>query len=235
MPGIAADNGPHFLSSRTFMPSRLRFPNFVKLSGSLDVDVDMRARTRNALRRAVACAAGATLVAGVLACSPTYDWRTVANSASGYSVDLPAKPGADQRSIDVGGTPMRMRVQTAEVGGAVFVVGTLDLPDAQPATQQKALDFLRDGLARNLGARPAAHAVDVPLAAGGAVQGMELDLTGKADNPAGFGSAGGKSEARTIHARIVARGAHAYQLAIVGREQPPVEQVDQFFQSFKLY
>ncbi|CAG9205809.1 conserved exported hypothetical protein [Paraburkholderia tropica] len=187
------------------------------------------------MRRGGACMLGAALVAGVLACSPTYDWRTVSNNASGYSVDLPAKPGADQRSLDVGGTTMRMRVQTAEVGGAVFVVGTLDLPDAQPATQQKALDFLRDGLARNLGAPPAAHAVDVPLAAGGAVQGIELDLTGKADNPAGFGNAGGKAEARTIHARLVARGTHAYQLAIVGREQPPVEQVDQFFQSFRLY
>jgi hypothetical protein len=167
------------------------------------------------------------LVSGALiACSPTYDWRTISNNASGYSVDMPAKPGADVRNIDVNGAPMRMHMQTAEVGGAVFVIGTLDLPDAQPATQQKALTFLRDGLARNVGVPPQSRAVAVPLATGGSAPGFEMELSGKA---------GAKAEARTIHARFVAKGAHAYQLAIVGREQPAAEQVDQFFQSFKLY
>jgi hypothetical protein len=174
----------------------------------------------------VAQVAGAALLASLIACSPTYDWRTVSNTASGYSVDLPAKPGSDERRIDVDGTPMRMRMQTAEVSGAVFVVGTLDLPDARPATQQKALTFLRAGLARNVGAPPEGHAVAVPVAAGGSVEGVDMELAGKA---------GTKSESRTIHARLVVKGARAYQLAIVGREQPAPEQVDQFFQSFKLY
>jgi hypothetical protein len=126
----------------------------------------------------------------------------------------------------VGGTPMRMRVQTAEVANDVFVIGTLDLPDAQPATQQKALDYLRAGLARNVGAAPEARAVAVPLAAGGSVEGVEMRMAGKA---------GANGESRTIHARLVAKGARAYQVAIVGRDEPPVEQVDQFFGSFKLY
>lgn len=159
-------------------------------------------------------------------CSPQYDWRTVANNTSGYSVDLPAKPGADQREIEVDGTPMRMRMQTAEVDGELFVVGTLDLPDAKPTTQQAAIAFLRDGLARNVSATPDAHDVAVPVAGGGAIDGIELRLSGRA---------GEKAEPRTIHARLVAKGARAYQVAIVGRAEPPVEQVDQFFQSFQLY
>jgi len=182
------------------------------------------------LRTRLARAAAAALLAGslapLIACSPTYDWRTISNDASGYSVDLPAKPGTDERRIDVDGTPMRMRVQTAEVSGAVFVIGTLDLPDAQPATQQKALAFLRAGLARNVGAAPEAHAVAVPVEAGGSVEGVDMQLAGRA---------GAKEEPRTIHARLVAKGTHAYQLAIVGREQPAPEQVDQFFQSFELH
>ena len=186
----------------------------------------LSSRLRTPLVRVAAAALFAGLLAPLIACSPTYDWRTISNNASGYSVDLPAKPGADERRIDVDGTPMRMRVQTAEVAGAVFVVGTLDLPDAQPATQQKALAFLRAGLARNVGAAPEAHAVAVPVEAGGSVEGVDMALAGKA---------GAKEEPRTIHARLVAKGAHAYQLAIVGREQPAPEQVDQFFQSFKLY
>lgn len=168
----------------------------------------------------------AALALALAACSPTYDWRTISNDASGYSIDLPAKPDKDERRIDVNGTPMRMRVQTAEVAGDVFVVGTLDLPDAQPATQQKALDFLRAGLARNVGAPAEAHAVAVPLATGGSVEGVEMRMAGKA---------GADGESRTIHARLVAKGARAYQVAIVGRTEPPVEQIDQFFGSFKLY
>src|SRR5262249_39687872 len=156
------------------------------------------------------------------ACSPTYDWRTISNNESGYTVDLPAKPGADERRIDVNGTPMRMHMQTAEVANDVFVVGTLELPDAQPATQQQALDFLRAGLARNVGAAPDTQTVAVPLANGGSVEGVEMLIAGKA---------GANGETRTIHARLVAKGARVYQVAIVGRAEPPVEQIDQFFGS----
>ncbi len=165
-------------------------------------------------------------MATLTGCSPEYDWRTVANNTSGYSVDLPAKPDSDQREIDVDGKPMRMRMQTAEVDGEVFVIGTLDLPDARPTTQQAAIAFLRDGLARNVGATPDSHDVSVPVAGGGSVDGIEMRLSGHA---------GEKAELRTIHARLVAKGAHAYQVAIIGRVEPPVEQVDQFFQSFQLY
>ncbi|MBV8261956.1 MAG: hypothetical protein JO239_13690 [Paraburkholderia sp.] len=66
----------------------------------------------------------------------------------------------------------------------------------------------------------------VPLAAGGSVEGLEMRMAGKA---------GVNGETRTIHARLVAKGARAYQVAIVGRTDPPVEQADQFFGSFKLY
>jgi hypothetical protein len=165
-------------------------------------------------------------VAVLAGCSPQYDWRTVANNTSGYSVDLPAKPSSDQREIDVDGTRMPMRMQTAEVDGELFVVGTLDLPDSRPATQQAAIAFLRDGLARNVSTAPDARDVAVPVAGGGTVDGIELRLSGHA---------GERDEARTIHARLVAKGAHAYQVAIVGPAEPPVEQVDQFFQSFQLY
>jgi hypothetical protein len=178
-------------------------------------------------RRAAAPALRLFAAASVLAaCSPTYDWRTVSNDASGYSVDLPAKPRSDQRDVEIGGTPMHMRMQTAEVDDVLFVVGTVALPDARPETQQQALAFLREGLARNVGASPDARDVAVPVATGGSVGGIEMRLTGKA---------GETAETRTIHARLVAKGARVYEAAIVGRAEPPVEQVDQFFQSFRLY
>jgi hypothetical protein len=173
--------------------------------------------------------ASACLVAlgAVLAgCSPTYDWRTIMNNDNGYTVDLPAKPSNDARQIDIGGTPMQMAMQTAEAGNAVFAVGTVMLPSDDPQTQRTALDFLRTGLARNIRAAPDAHAVQIPLAAGGEVAGLEMTLNGKA---------GKQKETRTIYARFVAHGRHVYQAAIIASEPLPQEQVDQFFQSFQLY
>ncbi|WP_442856468.1 hypothetical protein [Burkholderia sp. WSM2230] len=180
-------------------------------------------RPRSAVRVA-ACA----LAVGVAlsACSPTFDWRTVMNNDNGYTIDLPAKPGNDQRAVQVDGTPMQMAMQTAEAGDAVFAVGTIMLPDEGEATQRKALEFLRTGLARNVGVAPDAHAVQIPLAAGGKVLGLEMKLTGEA---------GSAHEARTVYARLVARGRHAYQAAIIASKPLPPEQVEQFFSSFKLY
>ncbi|SEA06364.1 hypothetical protein SAMN05192564_101154 [Paraburkholderia sartisoli] len=168
------------------------------------------------------------LVAGavLMACSPTFDWRTIMNNDNGYTVDLPAKPGNDERTIDVGGTQMKMRMQTAEAGHAVFAVGTVVLPGDDPQMQQAALDFLRTGLARNLGATPESHATQIPLVAGGQVPGIEMAFSGKA---------GPQHETRTLHARLVVHGRHVYQAAVVADHELPVEQLDQFFQSFKLY
>ncbi|HTH62367.1 MAG TPA: hypothetical protein VL689_19725 [Paraburkholderia sp.] len=182
---------------------------------------------RRAAVRTLAARFGALAVAATLAaCAPAYDWRVVTNDENGYVVALPAKPDADERSIDIGGMTVPMRVQTAEVGGAVFVVGTVELPDDHADTQHKALDFLRDGLARNVGAPPGAREVDVPLASGGVLQGVEMRVTG---------AAGAERQTRTIHARFVAKGARVYQVAIVADHEPPTDQVDQFFGSFKLF
>lgn len=186
-------------------------------------------RRRAAVRAARAARAALyAAVAGVAlaACSPTYDWRTVMNDDNGYTVDLPAKPSDDERQIVIGGTSMTMRMQVAEADHTVFAVGTVMLPSDDPQMQRAALEFLRSGLARNVGAAPDAHAAQIPLAVGGQVPGIEMTYSGKA---------GAKQEQRIIHARLVARGRHVYQAAIIGSAEPPQEQVDQFFSSFKLF
>jgi hypothetical protein len=172
----------------------------------------------------MACALA--LGGALTACSPTFDWRTIMNNDNGYTVDLPAKPDNDQRAVQIAGKPMQMAMQTAEAGDAVFAVGTVMLPNDDEATQRAALEFLRTGLARNVGAAPDAHAVHIPLAAGGQVLGLEMKLTGEA---------GSKHETRTVYARLVAHGRHVYQAAIIASKPLQQEQVDQFFSSFQLY
>jgi hypothetical protein len=174
--------------------------------------------------RAVVCASVAC--GALLACTPAYDWRTVMNNDDGYEVTLPAKPHSDERKIEIAGKAMTMRMQIAEANNAVFAVGTVVLPSADPALQRATLDFLQDGLARNVNARPATRDAQIDLAMGGHVSGSEIEVQGES---------GARREARTIHARFVAHGAHVYQVAIVGDKMPPADQTDQFFSSFKLF
>ncbi|WP_408396419.1 hypothetical protein [Paraburkholderia nemoris] len=178
--------------------------------------------------RAVLRMAACTLALGgaLTACSPTFDWRTIMNNDNGYTVDLPVKPDNDQRAVQIDGKQMQMAMQTAEAGNAVFAVGTVMLPSDDEATQRAALEFLRTGLARNVGAAPDARAVQIPLAAGGQVLGLEMKLSGEA---------GSQHETRTVYARLVARGRHVYQAAIIASKPVQQEQVDQFFSSFRLY
>ena len=164
----------------------------------------------------------------LLACTPSYDWRTIQNNDDAYEVTFPAKPHSDARDINVAGKPMHMKMQMAEAGDAVFAVGTVDLPDADPVTQRAALDFLQQGLARNLNAAPVARPVDIDVAAGGRLPGAEITVNGTSAN-------GQKSETHQIRARFIAKGTHAYQVAIVSSKAPPPDQIDQFFSSFKLF
>jgi hypothetical protein len=174
----------------------------------------------------VAAVCASLACAALVACTPSYDWRTIQNNDDGYEVTLPAKPRAAERKVEIAGQSMTMRMQTAEANDAVFAVGTVVLPSADPQLQRAALDYLEQGLARNVNARPDARATQIELAAGGRVLGSEMRVTGQS---------GDKREARTIQARFVARGAHVYQLAIVADKTPPAEQADQFFTSFKLF
>lgn len=168
----------------------------------------------------------ACAIATLAGCSPTYDWRTVTDNSDGYAIDLPAKPTEDERPIDIAGTSMPMHMRAAHLNGAVFAVGTIVLPSDDPQLQRVVLDYLRTGLARNLGAAGTARAIGVPLAAGGRIPALEIALSG---------TAGDEHEHKMLHAWLVARGRHVYQAVIAADVAPPPEQSDQFFGSFKVF
>ncbi|RDU99946.1 hypothetical protein [Trinickia dinghuensis] len=165
---------------------------------------------------------GVTLAA---ACSPAYNWRTVTDAAEGYAIDLPAKPFADERQVDIAGNALPMHVRAAHTQGAVFSIAVIDLPRDDDQLRQAVAGALRGALARNVSAAPAEHAVQVPVAAGAAAPGVDVVATG---------AAGEVHEQRTIHAWIAARGRHVYQAAVIAAHMPPQEQSDQFFGSLKL-
>lgn len=160
-----------------------------------------------------------------VACTPAYNWRTVTDAAEGYSVDLPAKPTLDERRVEIAGNALPMHVRAAHTQGAVFAVAVVDLPRDDAQLGQAVADALRHSLARNVGASPVEHAVQVPGGSGAAVQGVDVVASG---------AAGDAHERRTIHAWVAVRGRHVYQAAIIAPEAPPQDQSDQFFGSLKL-
>lgn len=159
------------------------------------------------------------------ACSPAYNWRTVTDSAEGYSIDLPAKPTIDERGVEIAGRSLPMHVRAAHTQGAVFAIASIDLPSDDPRLRQAVVDTLRGALARNVDASPLERPVQVPVSSGASEPGVEVTATG---------SAGQAHEQRTIHAWIAGRGRHVYQAAIVAAHAPPQEQTEQFFGSLKL-
>ncbi|KVD89003.1 hypothetical protein WS62_16695 [Burkholderia sp. ABCPW 14] len=200
----------------------------------------MRAFVASFAARARRAAVVFGALASLAACSPAYDWRTLHNDA-GYTIDLPAKPTVEEHPVAIGGVPMKMRMQAAHVGGAVFAVGTVMLPDDRDATRHAVLDYLRTGLARNLRAQPAEQAVLVPLAAGGLTAGVELRMSGAPGGASG-GASGAARESvssdagasKTVIARLVAHGRHVYEIIVISDAPLAAEPLEQFFGSLKL-
>jgi len=173
-------------------------------------------------------AAGLALGACLTACTPAFDWRSVTNTEGGFSVTYPAKPALDERSVQIAGQSLRMQMQSARVGDTVFAVGVVMLPADTPALQAAVIDYLQQGLARNIGAAPQMQPARI-----------QLDATGASIPATQFAASGvvpdSKHEHRFMSARFAARGARVYEVVIVAPTEPATEQVDQFFDSFKLF
>ena len=168
------------------------------------------------------------LIAAVLcACSPTYDWRSVGNDDAGFAVMYPAKPTLDERQIAVAGQTLPMQMQAAQAGGAVFAVGVVTLPADDPALRAQVLDFLAAGIARNVGSTPRLRPIRIASAQ------SDRQIAGVA-----FAASGvvlHQRERRVVHARFAASGRHVYEAVVVSAAEPPAEQIDQFFDSWRLY
>jgi hypothetical protein len=161
------------------------------------------------------------------ACTPTFDWRAVTNDAAGFAVSLPAKPTLDERTIQIAGHALTMTMQAAKTNDVVFAVGVVTLPGEDPALQAAVLKFLEDGLARNVSSVPVTEPVQIRLSD------PEQRIAGVAMNA--DGTVAGNKTRRVVHARFAVRGRHVYQAVVVAEKEPAAEQIDQFFDSLRLY
>lgn len=179
-------------------------------------------RPRCAPLAAAACA----LV--LAACSPDYNWREIRQPAEGYLVMLPARPASMSRPINLDGLAVTMSMTGARVDEQTFTVGTAMLPDAEPATREKAGAAMRAAMVRNIAGREIASAdVQVPV----------LDGAGRsvASQGATRIEAAGEVAGRPAHmsAQFVARGHRAWQVVVIGPDPDPGHS-QQFLDSFRL-
>jgi hypothetical protein len=156
----------------------------------------------------------ALLALAAAACTPAYNWREVAPDGAALRVMLPAKPASMAREIDLDGLPVTMTMHGARADEQTFVVAWVPLPDADPATGERAVAAMAAGMLRNIGA-----------GADGAVERTERRLPLVDPRGARVGEqvaleliAGGTKPApgTTLHAVFVARGARAWQAVALG-------------------
>lgn len=170
--------------------------------------------------RRVASAVVVMLVGTVLpACTPTYDWRDVRGTEVPYTVLLPSKPSTHSREINLGGIRTTMTMRAAEVENVTFAVATAELPDAAQA--QAVLQVMKNTMVGNIGG--------IVRQEKSKREGAFLIIDLIAGPPAGVGS-----DAKTLHAKFVARDRRVYQVVVVGQEKSiRMEAVDTFLGSFK--
>ncbi len=149
------------------------------------------------------------------------------NDDGRFSVMYPAKPTLDERVLPIAGRELKMQMQAARAGGATFAVGSVQLPNEDPALQRAVLDSLESGLARNIGIDAHPQKIQIALTENG--QFVDGDAL------AGSGKVPGRSEHRMISARFAIRGQRVVQAVVIADKPIPAEQVEQFLGSLRLY
>lgn len=67
---------------------------------------------------------------GLVACSPTFNWREIRPQATPLMVLLPCKPDQDARVVALGGKKVELRMLRCDAGGATFAVTHADIQEA---------------------------------------------------------------------------------------------------------
>jgi len=82
------------------------------------------------------------------ACTPAWNWRSVALPGTQLVTELPCRPARFQRAVTVAGVPLELFMLSCEAGGVTYGVATADVVD--PAHVDAVLFALRDGAAASI-------------------------------------------------------------------------------------
>jgi hypothetical protein len=161
------------------------------------------------------------LLLGLVACSPTFDWREFEPAGSGLRVSFPCRPDRHARSVAVAGVATPMEMLVCSTGGATFAIAFASLAD--PAAVQVALSDWRAAAVANLdGKEPR----PLPLRLAGAPAGAQADM---------LVLQGRRPDGTSVRqqAAFFSKGLRAYQASVIGSELP-AEATDLFFSGLKV-
>lgn len=116
-------------------------------------------------------------LAGLAACSPALNWRTVRSDAHPLQMLLPCKPDKATRDVPMAGATVALDMQGCDAAGATFAVSHVRLADATQAGAALA-GWQAATLANLRAANPATQAFGIPdgqLGVRWAVQGQRAD------------------------------------------------------------
>ena len=157
-----------------------------------------------------------TLATGLLACSPSLNWRTV--SVEQLAALLPCKPDQAERQVELAGTQHSLAMWGCEAGGALFAVSHLRVKT--PATPQQLISAWQLAALRNMpGATPQVLDFKAPA------------MTGQAALPSAMVRASGqRADGQAVHAQLAwfSRGEDVYHLAVYAPRLSPA-MTDTFF------
>lgn len=165
------------------------------------------------------------MVAGLLmACSPTFNWRTVSADSAPLQALMPCKPDAASRQVPLAGVPTALQMRSCDAGGLTFAIAWADVGEA--ARVEPALRGWQQATRLAVRAEPAPG--------GAAPPGAEVRVRG-ADRAEGLSARGLDHRGQPIEVRAVhaVRGTHLVQAAIYGQAIDD-ELVRTFFEGLQL-
>jgi hypothetical protein len=69
--------------------------------------------------------------AGLMGCTPAFNWRDVSFDHAGVTALLPCKPDRGTRTVQLAGQAAQMSMAGCEAGGAMFTVSLVEAPSDQ--------------------------------------------------------------------------------------------------------
>lgn len=161
------------------------------------------------------------LLASLLACSPTYDWREFEPDGAGLRLTFPCRPDRHARKVVASGAATQLEMLVCSAGDATFAVAFATLSD--PAAVATTLGEWRAAASANLGGATAGVS---PLRVVGATPNAQAALLlMRGRRPDG--------SAVMQQAAFFARGLRVYQASVIGNELP-AEATETFFAGLKV-
>jgi hypothetical protein len=173
----------------------------------------------------------ALVAAGLLACSPRFEWREV-RVDDRATVSLPGRPQSVTRDLVIDGQRVSMTMWSTGVGPTMFAVGAAQLPPAllaDPASRDRALAYFRDGLVRNIGGTVVAQKPAPLTLPAGSPRKLLASQSVEA-----VGTSGPDARKSKLAARFFIVDDQLFQVVALGAEgELPPEVLDTFFTSFR--